>query len=252
MNVISASIIAFYAVFAFLLCFACGGLIAPHTLTNPYIPTSQILVCRTPVAAAGYALEGVLIAASLLLILAACFLAFKTRHVDSAYNESRFVAITSYVCLELALIFLPIIYTTEQFSGNTGFFVRSSVGLCLLLVVIVLLLLPKVINIRKELAEQQNAGPELDSTRPPRILDENEDQLALNDCLDDFSDESEEQRFRELLDPRRFRGRAQEPLPPAHRPGEFDADEVPFQHRTQSGGEYEDTLWTGPSRPKRE
>ncbi len=48
---------------------------------------------------------------NLLLILACCFYAFKTRKVPSNYNESKFIAVSVYSTLVLCLAAVPV-YTT--------------------------------------------------------------------------------------------------------------------------------------------
>ena len=48
---------------------------------------------------------------NLLLILACCYYAFKTRKVPSNYNESKFIAVSVYSTLVLCLAAVPV-YTT--------------------------------------------------------------------------------------------------------------------------------------------
>ena len=51
------------------------------------------------------------IAYNMILILACCFYAFKTRKVPSNYNESKFIAVSVYSTLVLFLAVIPV-YTT--------------------------------------------------------------------------------------------------------------------------------------------
>lgn len=210
-------IVGIFLLISLIECFA-GGIIQPKVVQNQYIPADEIQVCQSPTRAVTLTMTAIYNVYSIALLLAACILAFRTRLVDSAYNESRYVSITAYLLLQLIFIFESMIYILGSYSGKTTFFVSVVWDLMLCYVVGALLLLPKVIAIESEKHIPGNLhedldGDERDLIAMPIVRDEDggnqDDVLVLRDAhrrnyddLEYFSDSEEEQLFRDALDPR--------------------------------------------------
>lgn len=212
-----------------------SGYLRPTIVQNKTFPTLRSVECLPPSQTLYYAILGVFLVFALVIITATCVMAYLTRHVDSAYNESRYLAITAYITLEVLLIIIPLNYAAFSYGAVNIFATRAILFSLLVWFFICLLFLPKVYAIRKDdKYEQAHANRELGS----RVLDV--------DSEDSFADTEDEDRFQEYFERRRRNVVAEGPSRQEIDPTEMQTGlmaEVIDDPQEYSG---DASIWTGP------
>lgn len=94
------------------------GVPVPQVITSQSESLFTYIQCRVP--SEGMELAGIifLIGVNAVLVIAAAILAYLTRNVDSAFNESRYIAYTVYIYLLVGLILIPLYYTSGDTSSS--------------------------------------------------------------------------------------------------------------------------------------
>lgn len=84
-----------------------------------------------------------------LLILCGVVIAYVSRHVESSFNESKYIAITVYIYLLVVIILLPLYYTAGDSgsSVNRQYILRNISVLAAMYFTLVALFVPKIMNI---------------------------------------------------------------------------------------------------------
>lgn len=92
-----------------------------------------------------------LLGVNFLLVLAAVIIAYLTRNVDSAFNESRYIAYTVYIYLLVTIILLPLYYTAGDSSSSNSrqFIIRTIAVLVPMFFTLGALFLPKIYLVNK-------------------------------------------------------------------------------------------------------
>ncbi len=95
-----------------------------------------------------------------LLILCGVIIAYVSRHVESSFNESKYIAITVYIYLLVIIILLPLYYTAGDSgsSVNRQYILRSISVIAAMYFTLVALFVPKIMNIyrtKKEAARKR-------------------------------------------------------------------------------------------------
>lgn len=113
-----------------------SGYCFPSGLPRPtvYQSTSDELLkyiqCAVPSGALQLAGTIALFCVNFLLILGAVTIAFLTRNVDSAFNESLYIAYVVYIYLVVSIVLLPLYYTAgDSSSSQSRKFVLRTVGI---------------------------------------------------------------------------------------------------------------------------
>lgn len=237
---ITGGIFFLFTILASIICFS-TGLMRPTVIQNKYIPTQQVQQCRSPNETVFYVFVAIIVACMFALLLSACVLAWKTRHVDSAYNESRYITIVVFAYLELLAIFIPLLATTSTYSGESGFTVSILIELILVWIILILVLFPKVYNIRREQSAEKRAAIKAREA-------EFEGRIRQVSSSSEFSDSEEEARFKELLDPRRRKIIAEEVQQTRQRDRQNTSQGVLFADAIGDlpARAPQSTVWTGP------
>lgn len=212
-----------------------SGYLRPTVVQNSSVPTVQVIECLPPSQALYYTILGIFIVLAFVIIIATCIMAYLTRHVDSAYNESRYLAISSYIALETLLIILPVNYVAFSYGAVDVFSTRAILLSLLVWLFICLLFLPKVYAIRKDdRYEREHANRGMEG----RILDVDSDTS--------FTDTEDEDKFQEYFERRRRNVVAEGPNRQEVDPIEMQTGlmaEVIDDPQEYSG---DASIWTGP------
>lgn len=92
-----------------------------------------------------------------LLILCGVVIAYVSRHVESSFNESKYIAITVYIYLLVVIILLPLYYTAGDSgsSVNRQYILRNISVLAAMYFTLVALFVPKILNIYRTKADEK-------------------------------------------------------------------------------------------------
>lgn len=92
-----------------------------------------------------------------LLILCGVVIAYVSRHVESSFNESKYIAITVYIYLLVVIILLPLYYTAGDSgsSVNRQYILRNISVLAAMYFTLVALFVPKIMNIYRTKAAEK-------------------------------------------------------------------------------------------------
>lgn len=116
----------------------------------------------------------VLLGVNFMLVLGAVIIAYLTRNVDSAFNESRYIAYTVYIYLLVTIILLPLYYTAgdSPSSNSRQFIIRTIAVLVPMYFTLGALFLPKIYLVNKtKRADRKLAEQEADKNKGKRIVD---------------------------------------------------------------------------------
>lgn len=119
----------------------------------------QFVECRCPSSSIQVGLLISLIAYNALLVVAGVVIAYLTRNVDSAFNESQYIAITMYIYLLAGIILIPLYYTAgDSRSSIDREFVLRCLGITLsMYFTLVALFVPKIIAVEAERKARRDA-----------------------------------------------------------------------------------------------
>lgn len=238
--VITGLVVFGFVIMAAITTFA-SGLMRPTIIQNSVIPTLQIEECRSPSGALFTVFAALLIAYLIILIIATCILVYLTRHVDSAYNESRYLGILAYLLLEIAVVFLPIDFVAYTFSAGDLFSVRAICLFVIILLIMTLICLPKVVNIRRENKIDEASRRAHDRQFEQRILEV--------ESSSSFDDSDEEHRFMQNFERRRRGVTAEGPTAREDDPAEWNTGlmsqviNAPAEYASHN----ETSIWAGPT-----
>lgn len=167
-----------------------SGPLGPTVIQNDTIPTLKIIQCLPPSRALYWSIFTVMTVMLFATLIFCAYLAYQTRYVDSAFNESFYLALTSYILLEIALFFMPIHYIAYTYNSGDFLSLRGLfLGLCLW-VFIYFFFITKMISIVRE--EDQ-----LSAEDRQMLQDLNEIDLGEDDLM-----EADEERFQRLFQAR--------------------------------------------------
>lgn len=238
--VITGLVVFGFVLIAAIVTFA-TGLMRPTIIQNDDIPTLQIVQCRSPSTALFTVFAGLLIGYIAILILATCILVYLTRHVDSAYNESRYLGILAYLLLEIAIVFLPIDFVAFTFSAGDLFSIRALCLVVIIMLIMSLICFPKVVNIHRENKIDEASRRARDRQFEQRILEV--------ESSSSFDDSDEEHRFMQNFERRRRGVTAEGPTVREDDPVERNTGLMsqaignPAEYATQN----EMPIWAGPT-----
>lgn len=234
MVIITGSVVLLAAILVAVMTFG-SGYLRPTVTQNSTVPTLRVVECLPPSHAVYYTILGIFIGLAFIIIIATCIMAYLTRHVDSAYNESRYLAITAYLTLEAFIILIPLNYVAFSYGAVNVFATRAILFSLLIWVFICLLFLPKAFAIRREdKYNQAHTNREMES----RVMDVNSE--------DSFADTEDEDRFQEYFERRRRNVIAEGPDRQEIDPTEMQTGlmaEVIDDPQEYSG---DASIWTGP------
>lgn len=115
-----------------LLCVYCFpvGLPRPEVIQSQSDPLLKVYQCRVPSVALQYVGVISLFTINFILVLCAIVVAFLTRNVDSAFNESLYIAYVVYIYFVVAAVLLPLYYTAgDSPSSQSRQFVIRNLGI---------------------------------------------------------------------------------------------------------------------------
>ena len=103
-----------------------------------------------------------------LLILCGVVIAYVSRHVESSFNESQYIAITVYIYLLVIIILLSLCYTAGDSSSSVTrqYILRNLSVLAAMYFTLAALFVPKIYNIYKTKKEEarKRRGAETSAT----------------------------------------------------------------------------------------
>jgi hypothetical protein len=146
---------------ALLLCVYCfvGGLPRPIVIQSNSDSLLQYIQCASPSSSIQLGLLIALFAYNILLVVAGVIVAYKTRNVDSAFNESKYIGFTMYVYLLAAIILTPLYYTAgDSQSSISRQFILRTIGIVLSMYFsLFALFVPKIIAVERDIKARKNA-----------------------------------------------------------------------------------------------
>lgn len=151
-----------------------AGLPTPVVLQSQSDSLLKYIECKVPSSFLQTAGIIMLLGVNFLLVLAAVIIAYLTRNVDSAFNESRYIAYTVYVFLLVTIILLPLYYTAgdSRSSVTRQFIIRTIAILVAMYFCLFALFLPKIILVQKaRRAEKRLAKDGAERERKRRIVE---------------------------------------------------------------------------------
>lgn len=119
----------------------------------------QFVVCKCPNSGIQTGLTIALIAYNVILVLAGCVIAYLTRNVDSAFNESQYIAVTMYIYLLAGIILIPLYYTAgDSRSSIDRQFVLRCLGITLSMYFsLIALFVPKILAVEEDRKQRKAA-----------------------------------------------------------------------------------------------
>ena len=151
-----------------------SGLPKPIAIQSTSDSLLKIVKCEVPSGFVQLAGIIVLLGVNFLLVLGAVVIAYLTRNVDSAFNESRYIAYTVYIYLLVTIILLPLYYTAGDSSSSNSrmFIIRTIAVLVPMYFTLGALFLPKIYLVNKsKRAERKLAEQEAKKDEGRRIVD---------------------------------------------------------------------------------
>lgn len=151
-----------------------SGLPRPVVIQSTSDSLLKIVKCEVPSSWLQTAGIIVLLGVNFLLVLAAVIIAYLTRNVDSAFNESRYIGYTVYVFFLATIILLPLYYTAGDSSSSNSrqFIIRTLAILVPMYFCLGALFVPKIILVEKaKRAERKLAAAGADRDQRRRMVD---------------------------------------------------------------------------------
>lgn len=151
-----------------------AGLPKPTVIQSQSDSLLKYIECKVPSSFLQTAGIIMLLGVNFLLVLAAVVIAYLTRNVDSAFNESRYIAYTVYVFLLVTIILLPLYYTAgdSKSSVSRQFIIRTIAILVAMYFCLFALFMPKIILVHKaKRAEKKLAKAGAEKERERRMVE---------------------------------------------------------------------------------
>lgn len=151
-----------------------SGLPRPVVIQSTSDSLLKIIKCQVPSSFLQTGGTIWLLGVNFLLVLAAVIIAYLTRNVDSAFNESRYIAYTVYVFLLVTIILLPLYYTAGDSSSSNSrqFIIRTLAILVSMFFCLGALFLPKIYLVHKaKKAERKAAEAGAEREQERRLVD---------------------------------------------------------------------------------
>ena len=164
----SIVIIAVEIILLCVYCFVGGG--TPNVIYKQSLSDSLLLIIECSVPSSFIQLFGQisLLVFNGLLILCGVVIAYVSRHVESSFNESQYIAITVYIYLLVIIILLPLYYTAGDSSSSVTrqYILRNLSVLAAMYFTLAALFVPKIYNIYKTKKEEarKRRGAETSAT----------------------------------------------------------------------------------------
>jgi hypothetical protein len=100
-----------------------------------------------------------LFAYNVILVVAGVIVAYRTRNVDSSFNESKYIGFTMYVYLLAAIILTPLYYTSgDSQSSISRQFILRTIGVVLsMYFTLFALFVPKMIAVERDIKARKNS-----------------------------------------------------------------------------------------------
>ena len=119
----------------------------------------QFIVCQSPSSSIQLGLLIALFAYNFILVVMGVIVAYKTRNVDSAFNESRYIGFTMYIYLLTAIILIPLYYTAGDSSSSLSRqFILRTIGFVLsMYFTLFALFVPKIIAVERDIKARKQA-----------------------------------------------------------------------------------------------
>ncbi|PJF18437.1 GPCR, family 3 domain-containing protein [Paramicrosporidium saccamoebae] len=150
------------------------GLPTPVVIQSTSDSLLKIVKCQVPSSFVQTGGTIWLLGVNFLLVLAAVIIAYLTRNVDSAFNESRYIAYTVYIYLLVTIILLPLYYTAGDSSSSNSrqFIIRTIAILVSMFFTLGALFAPKLYLVYKtKKGERKLAQASADKDQGRRIVD---------------------------------------------------------------------------------
>lgn len=123
-----------------------AGLLGPQVFQSTSDIYYKYRICTVP--DAGYQLAWLIViyTANGLIVLSLAWLSFLTRRVDSAFSEAKSTSLAIYTCTALLLIFLPLLYTSQNSTNSilTQYAVMAIVVLCSTACLLGVIFMPRI------------------------------------------------------------------------------------------------------------
>lgn len=134
-----------------------GGLTTPVAIQSKSDSLLQYIQCRSPSSGIQTGLTIALFAYNVILVVAGVVVAYLTRNVDSAFNESQYIGLTMYIYLLTSIILIPLYYTAgDSRSSIARQFILRIIGVVLSMYFsLFALFVPKVIAVRQDQTAQK-------------------------------------------------------------------------------------------------
>jgi 7 transmembrane sweet-taste receptor of 3 GCPR len=134
----------------------------PVVIQSTSVSLLKFIECKCPNSAIQTGLTIAIIAYNVILVLAGCVIAYLTRNVDSAFNESQYIAVTMYIYLLTAIILIPLYYTAgDSQSSIDRQFVLRVVGVVLsMYFTLGALFVPKIVAVEQDKKARREAEKE--------------------------------------------------------------------------------------------
>lgn len=154
------------------LCIYCfpAGLPRPDIIQSQSDTLLKVYQCRVPSVAMQYFGTISLFAVNFILVICAVVVAFLTRNVDSAFNESLYIAYVVYIYLVVAAVLLPLYYTAgDSPSSQSRQFVIRNIGILIpMLFTLFALFGPKIYLVHKAKKAERRMQDERQQPEPRR------------------------------------------------------------------------------------
>lgn len=147
-------------------CFTGGGTPKPVFIQSTSDSLLLIIQCAVPSSFIQLLGQISLLVFNGLLILCGVVIAYVSRHVESSFNESKYIAITVYIYLLVVIILLPLYYTAGD-SGSSvqrQFILRSISVLAAMYFTLVALFVPKLIVLYDTKKKERIAASQMSAT----------------------------------------------------------------------------------------
>lgn len=144
-----------------LLCIYCfiGGLTRPIVIQSNSDSLLKYIQCASPSSSIQLGLLIALFAYNILLVVAGVIIAYRTRNVDSTFNESKYIGFTMYVYLLASIILTPLYYTSgDSQSSISRQFILRTIGVVLsMYFTLFALFVPKIIAVERDIKARKSA-----------------------------------------------------------------------------------------------
>jgi hypothetical protein len=151
-----------------------SGLVRPIVKQSKSDSLLQYVQCAAPSSSVQLGLLIALFAYNIILVIAGVIIAYLTRNVDSAFNESKYIGFTMYVYLLSAIIMIPIYYTAGDSSSSLSRqFILRIIGVLLSMYFsLFALFVPKMAAVEQDRKARRNQKRrDTDSTATHRVTE---------------------------------------------------------------------------------